>query len=62
MVAMEYSREDIAHILRRTGFPEAADHALRDLPDPVSLEEVAAYVAQYGITRDELFSRLGASP
>ena len=59
---MEYSREHIAYILRRAGFTEAADEALRVLPDPGTTEEIAAFVTPYGITLDELLSRLGSSP
>jgi hypothetical protein len=49
-------------LLRRTGFPEAADEALRVLPDPVDLDQVVAWGAPHGITRDELISRMGGSP
>jgi hypothetical protein len=59
---MQYSRDHFALTLRRTGFPEAAEKALRVLPDPVGPGQIAAFLAPYGITLDELASRMGGSP
>jgi hypothetical protein len=39
-----------------------ADEALRDLPDPVDSEQVAAWAVPYGINMGELVSRVGGSP
>ena len=47
-------------MLRKTGFPEIADEALRALPDPVDKDQVAAFLAPYAISMDELVSRMGA--
>ena len=47
-------------MLRKTGFPEIADEALRVLPDPVDKDQVAAFLAPYAISMDELVSRMGA--
>jgi hypothetical protein len=47
---MQYSREHFALTLRKTGFPEAAGDALRVLPDPVDDDQIAAFLAPYGIT------------
>ena len=58
---MWYSREHLAVTLRRTGFPEAAEEALRVLPDPVDGDQIAAFLAPYGITLDELVSRVGGT-
>ena len=58
---MQYSREHIASTLRRTGFPEAAEEALRVLPDRVEGDQIAAFLAPYGITLDELISRMGGT-
>ena len=33
-------------MLRRTGFPEAAEEALRGLPDPVEGDQIAAFLAR----------------
>lgn len=58
---MRYSREHFASTLRRMGFPEAAEEATRVLPDPVDGEQIAAFLAPYGITLDELVSRMGGT-
>jgi hypothetical protein len=58
---MQYSRELVASTLRRTGFPEAADEALRALPDSVDGDQIGAFLARYGITLDELVSRMGGT-
>ena len=59
---MQLTRQHVVDLLRRTGFSAAADEALRMLPDPVDLDEAAKWGARYGITRDELVSRMGGSP
>ncbi|MGB6577433.1 MAG: hypothetical protein WBF34_05905 [Streptosporangiaceae bacterium] len=43
-------------------FPEAAGEALRVPPDPVEDDQIAAFLAPYGITLGELESRIGGSP
>jgi len=58
---MQYSREHFAVTLRRTGFAEAAEEALRVLPDPVEDDRIAAFLAPYGITLDEIVSRMGGT-
>ena len=62
VVAVQFSRQHVVDILRRTGFAEAADEAMRVLPDPVDLDEVMKWAEPYGITKDELISRMGGSP
>jgi hypothetical protein len=59
---MQYSREHVVSLLRREGFAEVADEALRTLPDPVEDRQVANFLVPYGITLDELISRMGGSP
>ena len=61
MVTIRYSREHFALTLRRTGFPEVADEALRVLPDPVEGDQIAAFLTPYGITLDEIVSRMGGT-
>ena len=48
--------------LRKTGFPEVAEEALRVLPDPVEEDQIDVFLTRYGITQDELESRMGGSP
>jgi hypothetical protein len=58
---MQYSREHFASTLRMTGFPEVAEEALRVLPDPVDSDQIAAFLMPYGITMDELVSRMSGT-
>jgi hypothetical protein len=48
-------------MLRRAGFPEVADEAVRVLPDPADQDQVAAFLGPHGITMDELVSRMGGT-
>lgn len=57
-----YSRQYVADRLRRQGFPELADLAMRELPDPVDVEQIQAWGMRYGVTEDDLISRMGGSP
>ena len=50
---------DVLHTLRR---PDLADEALKDLPDPVDVNRLAAWMIEHGLSRDELVNRLGGSP
>jgi hypothetical protein len=59
---MAYSRQWVADTLRRGGYQQAADEALRDLPEEVDLEQLEAFGNRHGISRDELVSRMGGSP
>ncbi len=60
--AMLIPKREIVELLRRAGHFEVAEEADRSLPDPVELERAAEFGARYGITRDELISRMGGSP
>ncbi len=57
-----YSRQYAADSLRRQGFPELADMALRELPDPVDIEQLETWGMRYGVSMDDLISRMGGSP
>ena len=59
---MEVPRQHVVHILRMAGLPELADEARRVLPDPVEYDQAARFLAQHGITKDELINRRGGSP
>ena len=59
---MQLTRQHVVDVLRRAGLPEMADEALRDLPDPVDREQVAAWAVPYGINMGDLISRMGGSP
>jgi hypothetical protein len=62
VVRMAYDRQWVVDTLRRIGYPQAADEALRELPDTLELSELQEFGAKFGISRDELISRMGGSP
>jgi hypothetical protein len=59
---VEYRKQEVVKVLRRAGFWQAADDAMRDLPDPVELDYVTKYAETRGISRDVLIDKLGGSP
>jgi hypothetical protein len=59
---MSYARQEIVATLRRTGYPELADEAERELPDQVDLEQVQAFLRPHGVTKDDIISGMGGSP
>jgi len=59
---MAYSRQWVADTLRRNGYPQEADEALRVLPEEVDHRQLEEFSDQHGISRDELVSRMGGSP
>jgi hypothetical protein len=59
---MQYNRQYVIDSMRRLGYQQLADEALRDLPDPVDLDELQAWCLRHGLARDDLISRMGGSP
>jgi hypothetical protein len=59
---MQVTRQHVVDILRIAALPDLAEEALRALPDPVEYNHAERFLAQYGITKDELISRRGGSP
>ena len=59
---MQYSRQHVVDVLHRLRYTELADEASRDLPDPVDIDRLQAWVTQHGLSHDELVSRMGGSP
>ena len=59
---MQVTRQHVVDILRIAGLPALAEEARRVLPDPVEYDHAERFLAQYGITKDELISRRGGSP
>jgi hypothetical protein len=55
-------KREIVELLRRAGYFDVAEKADQSLPDPVELGRAAEFGMRYGITRDELISRMGGSP
>jgi hypothetical protein len=58
---VEVSREHVIDVLRRAGLGQEAERVTSSLPDSVDLERAAQLLHQYGITKDELISRMGGS-
>ena len=59
---MQVTRQHVVDVLRTAGLPQEADEANRSLPEEVDLELAAQFLQRYGITKDELISRMGGSP
>ena len=59
---MPQDRQWVIDLLRRHGYTKAAEEAARELPDPVSLEEVMKFGDRHGISHDEIMSQMGGSP
>jgi hypothetical protein len=59
---MAYSRQWVVDTLRRNGYLQEADEALRVLPEEVDAKQLQEFGDQHGISRDELISRMGGSP
>jgi hypothetical protein len=59
---MQVTRQHVVDILRIAGLQTLAEEARRVLPDPVEYDHAERFLAQYGITKDELISRRGGSP
>jgi hypothetical protein len=61
-MAGEYSREWVAETLRRLGYFDEADEALRVLPEKLDFDQVVEFSNQHGVSRGELVDRMGGSP
>jgi hypothetical protein len=59
---MSFDRQWVVESLRRLGFAEEADEAERVLPSEVSEEQLLKLADRFGISRDEMISRMGGSP
>ena len=59
---VQYSRQEIVAILRRTGYTELADEAERVLPDPIGLDQLLAFAQSHGVDRDTFINEMGGSP
>ena len=59
---MPQDRQWVIELLRRLGYTRAAEEAARELPDPVTMEEIRSFGDRHGISRDELISEMGGSP
>jgi hypothetical protein len=63
MVApMAYSRQWVVDTLRRLGFAQEADEALRVLPDEIDRQQLQEFGDRYGLDSSMLTDRMGGSP
>lgn len=59
---MAYSRKWVVDTLRHLGFTEAADEALRVLPEEIDRKQLLEFGNRHGISKDTLVDRMGGSP
>ena len=59
---MQVKRQHVIEILQKAGLPDIARDADQRLPDPIDYDDAASFLAGYGISKDELISRVGGSP
>jgi hypothetical protein len=59
---MAQSRQWVVDTLREIGYPQAAESARHELPDPVEIKQIAEFGERHGITLDTLISGMGGSP
>ena len=59
---MPYSRRWVSDILRRNGYQQAADEALRVLPDEVDRAQLEEFGDRHNIFIDDVISQMGGSP
>jgi len=59
---MPYKKRWLVDVLRHMGYTQAADDALRDMPDEFDIEQLREFGDRHGISRDEVISRMGGSP
>lgn len=55
-------RSEVVATLHSAQLPDLAELAEQSLPEQVELKEVQDLLARYGVTRDVLADRMGASP
>ncbi|WP_395966748.1 hypothetical protein [Actinomadura sp. 6N118] len=59
---MDVPKQHVVRLLQEVGMPGVADEADKALPDPVEYDRAENFLAQYGITKDQLISWRGGSP
>ena len=59
---MAYSRQWVVDTLRHLGFTQAAEDALRELPEEIDLQQLTEFGDRHGIGSNNLTDRMGGSP
>ena len=62
LVQMAYTRQWLVDILRRLGYTQAADDALREMPEEFDRKQLEEFGDRHGISRDEVNDAMGGSP
>jgi hypothetical protein len=62
VIAMQYRRQTVVDVLHTLRYPELADEASRDLPDPVDINRLEEWMMQHGLSHDDMVSQMGGSP
>ncbi|MFL6117009.1 MAG: hypothetical protein ACJ786_37500 [Catenulispora sp.] len=58
-----YDRQHVDSVLKRIGVPTDRRNAILDeIPFPIDLDGLQAFLAAHGITHDGLISGMGGSP
>lgn len=59
---MQIPRQEVLRVLRRAGMTDSVDALAFVLPEVVDLDRDGELLARYGVSHDDLISRLGGSP
>ena len=62
MAQMAYTRKWLIDTLRRIGLTQAADDALREMPEQFDFKQLEEFGRRHGISRDVLADAFGMSP
>jgi hypothetical protein len=62
VIAVPVSRQRVIDRLRQMGLSQAADEALRTLPDPVDEDRITEFCEKSGISREQVVNWMGGSP
>jgi hypothetical protein len=58
-----YDRQHVDSVLKRSGVPTDRRNVILDeIPFPIDLTALQAFLSTHGITHDGLISRMGGSP
>jgi len=59
---MAYSRQWLVGLLRRNGYQQEADEALRTLPEEIDRAQLVEFGNAHNVFVDEIVDRMGGSP
>jgi hypothetical protein len=58
----QYSKAHVVSLLKSMGYPDLAEEASRDLPDPVEANQASKWMFDHGLSYDTIMSEMGGSP